>query len=404
MAKTQMINSQSFRDGKILLYQLANRPQQKWLCRLKVPNGAGYIYRGTGTSDPYEARRFADDLYESLLIKIKMGEAITGANVAKVIADFAAVFPSEAASERRARTVIDFLKTYAEPYFVKKKITELTDADIHKFFDWRRLNTRKKTPTNTTIVSEMGQMKVFTDWCLKRGYITKPISYRKPATSDNRRPHFTEKEWGKLTRFLREWVKDGQHKSGPIYRDRLMLTNYVLILANTGIRVGEARTLKWSDIDIYRDQEEKENVLLWVKGKTGSREVVARTLSVKDYIKRIWDLRCDELGRKPELSEYIFCHKDGKAIHSFKKGFNALIAEADLEYDSHGNRRVIYSLRHTYATFRLHEGVNQYTLARNMGTSVRMLEAFYGHTSNRAMASELTKTRAKTKRELPWDQ
>jgi integrase len=69
-----------------------------------------------------------------------------------------------------------------------------------------------------------------------------------------------------------------------------------------------------------------------------------------------------------------------------KKGFNALIKEAGVDFDSKGQRRVIYSLRHTYATFRLHEGVNHFTLARNMGTSVKMLESFYGHTSNRAMA------------------
>ena len=57
------------------------------------------------------------------------------------------------------------------------------------------------------------------------------------------------------------------------------------------------------------------------------------------------------------MSEAIFCHKDGSPIHSFKKGFNALIKEAGVEFDSNGQRRVIYSLRHTYATFRLHEGV-----------------------------------------------
>jgi hypothetical protein len=38
-----------------------------------------------------------------------------------------------------------------------------------------------------------------------------------------------------------------------------------------------------------------------------------------------------------------------------------------------------------------------------MGTSVKMLEQFYGHMSTRAMASELTKTRAKEKKTLPWE-
>ena len=75
-----------------------------------------------------------------------------------------------------------------------------------------------------------------------------------------------------------------------------------------------------------------------------------------------------------------------------------MLDEVGVEYDRDGDRRTIYSLRHTYATFRLQEGVNHYVLARNMGTSVKMLEQYYGHTSNRAMADELTKSKMKKKR------
>ncbi len=268
------------------------------------------------------------------------------------------------------------MRTYALPYFAKNKLTNLTEAEIIKFFDWRRANYKRKPPTNATIVSEMGKFKVFADWCHKRGYLANALQFDKPSVADNRRPHFNDKDWAKLTRFLREWVKDGKSKSGPIYRDRVMLINYVLVLANTGIRVGEARSLKWSDIDTFVGDDGKENIVLQVRGKTGAREVVARTLAVKDYLQRIWELRCDELQAKPAMSEAIFCHKNGSRIHSFKKGFNALIKEAGVEFDANGQRRVLYSLRHTYATFRLHEGVNHFTLARNMGTSVKMLESF----------------------------
>jgi len=115
-----------------------------------------------------------------------------------------------------------------------------------------------------------------------------------------------------------------------------MLTNYVLVLANTGIRVGEARSLSWSDIDTFLGDDAKENIVLQVRGKTGAREVVARTLAVKRYLHRIWELRCDEIQAKPPMREAIFCHKDGSTIRNFKRGFNALIKAACVKFDSNG--------------------------------------------------------------------
>ena len=92
-------------------------------------------------------------------------------------------------------------------------------------------------------------------------------------------------------------------------------------------------------------------------------------------------------------------------IGSFKKGFETVLKEAGIEHDRYGEKRTIYSLRHTYATFQLQDGVNHYALARNMGTSVKMLEQFYGHVANRAMASELTKSRKrKVGAKMAWEE
>ncbi len=114
-------------------------------------------------------------------------------------------------------------------------------------------------------------------------------------------------------------------------------------------------------------------------------------LTVKIYFKRILDLRLNEMGSRPSGDDYVFASRDGKPIGSFKKSFASLLKSAGVEKDSHGSRRTIYSLRHTYATFRLQEGVHQYILAQNMGTSTAMLEKHYGHTSNVVNAAELTK-------------
>ncbi len=53
---------------------------------------------------------------------------------------------------------------------------------------------------------------------------------------------------------------------------------------------------------------------------------------------------------------------------------------------------MIYSLRHTYATFRLQEGIHQYILARSMGMSSAKLETHYWPTSNVVDPAELRVT------------
>jgi integrase len=405
LAASRVVNQQSFHDGKLVLYQLENRPKHLWLCRIKVPNGTGYIYRGTGTSDLYGARKFAEDLLDEIRIKTKLGQSITGPNFAKMVEDFETHSKAKGESTKRDLAIIAFLKAYAVSYFTKNKVTDVSAKEIAKFFDWRRANSKRKAPKETTILHETSQFTTFLRWCSSRGHLDREIRIERPKQDGARRPHFNAADWRKLTRFIREWVKQGEHKSGPIYRDRVMLTNYVLILANTGIRVGEARGLQWRDVESEPASDSSEvDIIVHVKGKTGLREVVARTPEVQTYFHRIWVLRCKELsGVKPSKDDFVFCHTDGKPIHSFKKGFMTLISEAGVEKDREGERRTIYSLRHTYATFRLQEGVNHFVLARNMGTSVKMLEQFYGHTSNRAMASELTKSRAKEKKKLPWE-
>ncbi len=56
-----------------------------------------------------------------------------------------------------------------------------------------------------------------------------------------------------------------------------------------------------------------------------------------------------------------------------------LLSEANLRDGANGVPRSTYCFRHTYATFRLQEGVDVYFLAEQMGTSVKMIEDHYGH-------------------------
>jgi integrase len=180
----------------------------------------------------------------------------------------------------------------------------------------------------------------------------------------------------------------------------------MIILSETGIRVGEARNLRWRDLRPIDSGNGKDlrRIGLTVKGKTGIREVVASGpwlqeglyQTLRSRLKDLHDEKSDIFGLKDVPADgFIFCGRNGVSIGSFKKSFAAFINHVGLTFDTFGRRRTIYSLRHTYATNRIEAGVNHYAIAQNMGTSVGMIERHYGHTTNVNMADELTKPKAK---------
>jgi len=348
----------------------------------------GYIYRSTRTSDEHQSYKFADDLYHRQLVKVLGGEVLSkGTKITVGINSYIERFEND---ERLSIKYRVLLLNRVKGHLKTETFENLSTQTISKLTDDLRKGTKTGTMSPNTVKRVQNDLRHFFRWCVEEGFLKEVPKLPRVNGEQSRRPHFNEKEWRKITRHLREFVKVDNKKT---LRERTMLVNYVLVLSNTGIRVGEARSLKWRDI-----REVDGNVILTVNGKTGIREVVSRTNEVRDYVKRIYDLRVTEVGEdKVNPNDLVFCHKDGSEIGSFKKSFQSLLKGCGVEKDSFGRNRTIYSLRHTYATFRLHEGVNHYVLSRNMGTSVKMLEDYYGHTSNIMMMDELTKSKQRIK-------
>ena len=382
-----ILKSKTFKDGGIYLFVRGDYVKPTWMCRIKAPGMTGYVYRSTRTTDEHAAYKFADDLYHQQLVKVHTGEVSKSPKITVGIDRYIERFEADAKQSVQYRILL--LKR-VKLLVGKQTFDGLTTSTISKLTDDLRKATKTGSMSPNTVKRIHNDLRNFFRWCVEEGLLKEIPKFPRINSEKSRRPHFNEAEWRKLVRYLREFVKVENRKTR---RERKMLVDYVLILANTGIRVGEARTLKWRDIrEVDGGTGKPKNVVLTVTGKTGIREVVARTPDVKKYVRRIYDLRIDELDGEPLSSDgLVFCHRDGSAIGSFKKSFQTLLKACGLEKDSFGRGRTVYSLRHTYATFRLHEGVNHYTLSRNMGTSVQMLEEYYGHTSNLTMSEELTK-------------
>jgi integrase len=92
------------------------------------------------------------------------------------------------------------------------------------------------------------------------------------------------------------------------------------------------------------------------------------------------------------IDQPVFQLSDGTTTDNLRGTFRQFLRDIDLLNDARtGQQRTLYSLRHTYATFALSfgRGIDIHLLARQMGTSVLMIERHYSHLIARMRNNEL---------------
>ena len=132
---------------------------------------------------------------------------------------------------------------------------------------------------------------------------------------------------------------------------------------------------------------------IYVKGKTGARHLIGKH-ELANVLQRLHSRQQDiceiefdaVLGRK---SANVFRTDNSLPLRFFNDRFDKLLRYAGLLHDKTGQKRSLYSLRHTYATQALLAGTDIHTLAKQMGTSVRMLEQHYSKLTATMAAEKL---------------
>jgi integrase len=160
---------------------------------------------------------------------------------------------------------------------------------------------------------------------------------------------------------------------------RELLRSYVLVLANSGIRTGEANKLKVTDVHPFKDEKQRHNYRLVVRGKTGERDAILRSVAAKRLDKYLAQRRVANPGG------LLFVMPNGSKITSLIDQLNSALKAAGIERSSFGEKYSAYSLRHFYAVSALRNGVGVFEVARNMGTSVQIIQDYYGKQATSAV-------------------
>jgi integrase len=373
------------RGGEVVLYK---RPDSvRWQARFKLKDlkwrrvatkHVNLQYAAEVACEAYDRARFLFE--EKIPISSKRFDAVAKLAVQEM--------ESQLASGHGKSVYHDYIAAihrYLVPFFGSHNINTIGYEELKQFADWRVAKMGRQ-PVTSTVTTHTSALNRVYDVAIERGWIARNQvpKMKNTGVKGQAREAFSFAEYRSLTSFMVKWSETGHTAKTRDMRE--LLRDYVLVLANTGIRHGtEAMSLKWRDIEWIQKSGER-YLQLTVKGKTGKRTLIARH-ATEDYLRRLQlhqtslaALSFDALLKK-RVNEPVFKLASGEITRNLIGTWRHLMRDSGLDKDrSTKEKRSLYSLRHTYAHFALlKEHMDVYTLAKQMGTSVKMIEVHYGH-------------------------
>jgi integrase len=341
-----------------------------------------------------KAKDFAEDWFFRLRQLKSEGNLVTGKTFTQAAKRFTDEYEIMTEGERNAKYVQDHhsrLRNHLLPFFGKMAVKEINAGTVQGYRVFRLKNDPNfKPPSRSTMLHEIVTLRQVLKTAMRQGWIEFVPDISAPYRMSNKVVHrawFSPDEYKQLYIATRVNIK---RANSDVHRYlAAQLHDKILFMANTGIRPDEANWLEYRDIEIVEDDATGETILeIEVRGKRGVGYCKSTTGAVRPFQRMVE-------RNQPEPTDRLF-----PVDH--KKQFNRILEEQGLKTDRQGNRRTLYSLRHSYISFRLLEGADIYQIAKNCRTSVEMIEKHYAvHLKNSLDAAAINVRKPRTPKSSP---
>jgi integrase len=355
-----------------------------WQCAFNVDGR--WQRTSTNERELAKAKKTAHDI----LVKANVKKELNIAPITRKLKDVANVVLKQLEKETKNNTAkpifkdyISILNNYIIPILGKYNVNNISREALDEY-ETKLAKKMRKPATFSTQQTHNAVLNMIFDEAVLQRFMTeldRPKLVAKGKVSE-RRPAFDMEEIRALRENIDGWIKRAETTVSKNLR--LLLREYVYVLLDTGARPGkELLNLRWKQIRYTHTNESGSHVEMMVSGKTGKRKIIGwtETINVLKRLLKVQGLVGLEAITESNHNGYVFRMADGKEPQSFQKLFESFLRQHNLLIDPNTEqKRVFYSLRHTYATFKLtYDKTPIYTLAEHMGTSVAMIEKHYGH-------------------------
>jgi integrase len=405
---TAMTTTHVMFDGRVQVYK--RRGGRYWQCAARV--GGKRFRESTGEEDLDRAKDIAEEWYLGLRGKLRNGEIIPEERTFAEAAEHYLREVRVLAATVRSPKYIEFMELrmnrHVLPFFGSKPLSAINKGLVQTYRVKRAEETIQRTtikgedgkpdvpgkpPARSTMLQEIVHIRQVLKHAEGLGWIPFVPNLSTPYMSQGkrgRRAWFSPEEYEKLYQATRRRVAEGKRRGWKSHYEDLH--DFVLIMANTGLRPDEAMRLEFRDVKIEDDYATKKTILVIdVRGKTGVGYCKSMPQAVHPFERlrkrRLKQLAC-QCNTGADLLKLV---ETARLFPRFDRDlFNKILEEEGLKFDRDGQRRTAYSLRHTYISMRLMEGANIHQIANNCRTSVKMIEDFYAsHIKDRLDAAAI---------------
>jgi integrase len=362
-----------------------------WQLKIYIREEQKYYRKSLRTRDEDLARRLADDEYVQIRAKRITGGKIFKVTLHRVIDEW---LEEQKLTIGVTKTEGRFGTIKTQTNWLKKFISdpnvyiEDISGDLFmQYYQWRWK--KRSTTVSDTLINEKSTIKAIFNFAIEKGYLNSNYRLKFPPLqkSGNKRPALDINEWRAIYTCMRskKFLNDGDDA-----KTRHFVRDFTLLLANTGIRFGEARRLKWKDVKVVRGRKDDKKKLIEIDlPREYSKNNKARVIQGRrgDILERIRGY-----SNYTSKNDYVFVdNKSGQQLprYSMYRAWHFMLDETGLRQGS--KEITFYNLRHTYATWQLYKGVDPYLLKENLGTGLTYLESHYGQVETRKLRDELTK-------------
>lgn len=334
-------------DGKLVLFKRGGI----WQARIAVVDRR-YIYRSLKTSDEAKAVTAGRRLFYQTELKLEQGLPVHLRTFLQVIDEYVEMRERDNAqgkstnrsasfkhtSDAMLRQVKRVAKFWSE-FAGNRPIEAIDDRALREFVAWRRnyyhgkINlprNAKLNPTDKTLQWDVMLGKMIVRWAHERGYRGhKPLPTFSFTPKQKRvRPAFTINDFSVLKEKIEAYTIATDEPRQQAMRG--LLHNYVLTLALSGMRVGEASNLRMRDVEFINDSDGRANVQFHVRGKTGARTVVPHI-----DVRRLIDNIVSRHGTR-DPDSHLFEMPSGGRVRDLSEQFNAFLDYAGMRMNSSG--------------------------------------------------------------------